>query len=82
MTTRSGTTLFSFLTFFFFFLGRGLCCVADTFAYSGVCQESSAKLTKCLVVELQNPVCSFGISFDPLFNVCEFALGQFYVHQN
>lgn len=68
MMTRSGTAFFS-LTLFF--LGWGLRCVANTFACSGVCQESSAKLTKCLVAELENPVCSFGISLDPLIiNMC------------
>lgn len=55
MMTRSGTTsFFSFLTFFFLSAGTFLS-VADVFACSGVCQEISAKLTKCLVAELQNP---------------------------
>lgn len=72
MTTRSGTTSFSFLILFFFFGGDFI--VLLTPSHTVESAKSSAKLTKCLVVELRKP--------SVLFCVCHFSLGQYYAHQN
>lgn len=67
MTTRSGTTSFSFLILFFF-LWRGLHCVADTFEYCGVCQEfcKADKMLGCGAAKTQCPLLCVSLFFGPI----------------